>query len=121
MCNYFFTEICHCLETTQTATLDSVSEVEPCPTPAPTASTAPAYSCSNSPATEAATAESEEDKKENSAFNLTEAKEEEIVVVAERTVEHEKMQDGMDKEPGTPAAELSMIDLIRFSALLEYM
>lgn len=121
MCNYFYPEICHCLETTQTATLDSVSEVEPCPTPALTASTAPAYSCSNSPATDAATAESEENKKENSALNHNETKEEEIVVIAERTVEHEKMQDEMDKEMGTPAAELSMIDLIRFSALLEYM
>lgn len=117
----FSPEICHCLETTQTATLDSISEVGPCVTPAPAASTAPADSCSNSPAAEAATAESEEDEKENSALNQTKAKGEEIVVVTDRTVEHEKMQDGTDKETGAPAADLSMTDLIRFSAVLEYM
>ncbi|XP_073333079.1 uncharacterized protein [Pagrus major] len=93
-------------ETTLTATLDSSSEVEPCPTPAPAASPAPADSSSNSPAKEAVTAESEEDEKENSALNHTQAKREEIVVVSDRTVEHEKMQDVTDKETGSPAAEL---------------
>ncbi|XP_036927949.1 zinc finger protein 638-like [Acanthopagrus latus] len=97
-------------ETTQTATLDSISEVGPCVTPAPAASTAPADSCSNSPAAEAATAESEEDEKENSALNQTKAKGEEIVVVTDRTVEHEKMQDGTDKETGAPAADLRKLE-----------
>ncbi|KAM8773265.1 uncharacterized protein AB9X84_015129 isoform 2-T2 [Acanthopagrus schlegelii] len=97
-------------ESTQTATLDSISEVGPCLTPAPAASTAPADSCSNSLATEAATAESEEDEKENSALSQTKAKGEEIVVVTDRTVEHEKMQDGTDKETGAPAADLRKLE-----------
>uniref|UniRef100_A0A3B4Y3M2 Matrin-type domain-containing protein n=3 Tax=Seriola lalandi dorsalis TaxID=1841481 RepID=A0A3B4Y3M2_SERLL len=86
-------------ETTPTAALDSTSEVERLSPSAPAAAgnppeAAPADTSLNSPATGEVTAESGEDKTEETALNHSKAKEEEEVVVQEQE----------DKQTGVPAA-----------------
>lgn len=57
-------------------------------------------------------AQSKEDENQRSAVSHSQAQEEVVKVVSDKTEEQEKTQDEQDKEMGAPAVETGMIYLI---------